>query len=184
MTRRQQWLVVGGIILAASGAAAVAANRLAVPDPVSVGFRAPDFQAKRLDDTTRVARLADYDGSVVLLNVWATWCQPCREEMPSIERLFQELGPRGLRVVAVSVDDGGAEADIREFVREFGLTFDVVHDPTGRILQTYQMIGVPETFLIDRSGVIRKKAFAADWYSDENRNLVAGLIGSGEERAF
>ena len=178
MTRRQQWLVVGGIVLAGSGAAVVAAGRLAVPDPVGLGFRAPDFQAKRLDDPTRVARLGDYDGSVVLLNVWATWCLPCREEMPSIERLYRELGPKGLRVVAVSVDDAGAEADIREFVRELGLTLDVLHDPTGRILQTYQMIGVPETFLIDRGGVIRKKAFAADWYSEERRALVAGLLGN------
>lgn len=170
--------MVGGIVVATSGAAMVAASRLAAPDPVGEGFRAPDFEAKRLDDTTRVARLQDYEGSVVLLNVWATWCLPCRKEMPSIERLYQELGPRGLRVVAVSVDDGGAEADIREFVREFGLTFEVLHDPTGRILQTYQMIGVPETFLIDRDGVIRKKAFAADWYSDEHRTVVAGLLGT------
>ncbi len=176
MSRRQQWLLVGGIVVAASGAVVVAASHTAVPDPVGVGFRAPEFQAKRLDDTMQVARLGDYEGSVVLLNVWATWCQPCREEMPSIERLYQELGPRGLRVVAVSVDDGGAEADIQEFVREFGLTFDILHDPTGRILQTYQMIGVPETFLIDRTGVIRKKAFAADWYTDEHRALVAGLL--------
>ena len=178
MTRRQQWLVVGGIVVATSGAAIVAAGRLAAPDPVGVGFRAPDFQARHLGDTMRVMRLEDYHGSVVLLNVWATWCLPCREEMPSIERLYQELGPKGLRVVAVSVDDSGAEADVREFVREFGLTFEVLHDPTGRILQTYQMIGVPETFLIDRSGVIRKKAFAADWYSEEHRALVAGLLGN------
>jgi len=176
MTRRQQWLVVGGIVAAASGAAVLGAARLGAPDPVGVGFRAPDFQAKRLDDTTRVMHLADYHGSVVLLNVWATWCVPCREEMPSIERLYRELGPKGLRVVAVSVDDGGAEADIREFVREFGLTFEILHDPIGRILRTYQMIGVPETFLIDRSGVIRKKAFATNWYSDEHRALVASLL--------
>lgn len=176
MTRRQQWLVVGGIVVAATGAAVLGATRLGAPTPVTVGYQAPDFQAKRLDDSTRVMGLADYSGSVVLLNVWATWCQPCREEMPSIERLYQELGPKGLRVVAVSVDDGGAEADIREFVREFGLSFEILHDPTGRILRTYQMIGVPETFVIDRTGVIRKKAFAADWYSDEHRALVASLL--------
>src|SRR3989304_6267295 len=62
-----------------------------------LGFPAPDFQAKGLDDPPRVAPLGDYDGSVVLLNVWATWCLPCREEMPSIERLYRELGPKGLR---------------------------------------------------------------------------------------
>lgn len=159
-----------------AGAVLVGAAGLGAPDPVNVGFRAPEFQAHRIDDTTRVGRLADYQGNLVLLNVWATWCLPCREEMPSIERLHRELAPRGLKVVAVSVDDGGAEADIREFAREYDLTFEILHDPTGRILRDYQMIGVPETFVIDRGGVIRKKEFAADWYSPGNRAAVTSLL--------
>jgi peroxiredoxin len=152
--------------------------RIRVPDPVGVGFRAPEFEAKSLSDPTRVGRLSDYRGSVVLLNVWATWCDPCRREMPSIEKLYQELGPKGFRVVAVSIDDGGAAADIREFAREHGLTFDILHDPTGAIQLVYQLIGVPESFLIDQDGVIRKTAFESDWYSAENRDLVARLLGT------
>jgi peroxiredoxin len=177
MTRRQQWSVVAGVGIAIAGAVIVGATGLGAPDPVNVGFRAPEFQARDIRDTTRVGRLADYAGNVVLLNVWATWCLPCREEMPSIERLYREFGPKGLKVVAVSVDDGGAEADIQIFAREYDLTFEILHDPTGKILRDYQMIGVPETFVIDREGVIRKKAFAADWYAPENRELVAALIG-------
>src|SRR5574341_312471 len=156
----------------------VAAPRIRAPDPVAAGFKAPEFLARRLADPTQVARLSDYAGSVVLVNVWATWCDPCRKEMPSIERLYRELGPRGFKVVAVSIDDAGAEGEVREFVREYGLTFDIAHDPTGLIQQTYQLIGVPEAFLIDRDGVIRKKAFESDWYSPENRALVSKLLAN------
>jgi cytochrome c-type biogenesis protein len=96
--------------------------------------------------------------------------------MPSIERLYQELGPRGLAVVAVSIDDAGAEADIRAFVQEYALTFEIWHDPTGRIQQAYQLIGVPQSFVIDRGGVIRKKTFEADWSDPANRTFVADLL--------
>lgn len=176
MSRRRQWVIVSAVVLLLAAAVVAGVGRFGAPDPVNVGFPAPEFQARDLGDTTRVARLGDYAGSVVLLNVWATWCLPCREEMPSIERLHRELGARGLKVVAVSVDDGGAEQDIRAFVQEYGLTFEILHDATGRILRDYQMIGVPETFVIDRDGVIRLKAFAADWYSVENRAAVADLL--------
>jgi peroxiredoxin len=143
---------------------------------IGVGSRAPDFEARTLDTLAQLRRLADYRGSVVLLNVWATWCDPCREEMPSMERLYRELGPRGLRVVGVCIDDGGAQTSIREFAREYGLTFDILHDPTGRIMRRYQMPGVPGTFLIDRRGIIRRQAFGENWSSDRNRASVAQLL--------
>lgn len=177
MTPRARY-ATGGIVVLVVAAAVLTIPRIRAPDPVGVGFRAPEFRARRLDDPARVARLSDYRGTVVLVNVWATWCGPCRTEMPSIQRLYQELGPRGLRVVAVSIDDAGAGRDIRDFAREYGLTFDILHDPTGDIQRTYQLIGVPESFLIDKNGVIRKKAFESDWYSLENRVLVAQLLGS------
>jgi peroxiredoxin len=125
--------------------------------------------------------LNDYRGRLVLLNIWATWCEPCQREMPSMERLYREMGPRGLKVVAVSIDDGGAAADIREFVKEHGLTFDILHDPTGGIMQTYQMIGVPESFLISPDGLIQKKAFETNWYAEENRVLVGRLLAAAAE---
>lgn len=175
MNRRAQWYLAGGIGLLVAGAAAMAAT-LRAPDPVDVGFRAPEFHARRLDDASRVARLADYRGSVVLLNVWATWCDPCRREMPSIERLYQDLRARGFKVAAVSIDDAGAENDIRAFAREYGLSFDILHDPTGDIQRAYQLVGVPESFLIGRDGVIRKKAFESDWSAPENRALALSLI--------
>jgi len=178
MTVRQQWAVVGGVV-AALALGLFAAVRLMGDQlfPVSVGAAAPDFSARTLGDSARTKTLADYRGDVVLLNVWATWCGPCRVEMPSMQRLHDEYGPKGLKIVAVSVDDAGAEDAIRDFARAYGLTFEILHDAPGAIQRRYQTTGVPETFVIGRDGVIRKKVIGAvHWDSDGNRALVAQLL--------
>ncbi len=123
-----------------------------------------------------VRTLADYRGAPVLLNVWATWCDPCREEMPSMQRLYDTYRERGLRVVAISVDDRGTEGLIREFVAEHHLTFDILHDQKSEIMTTYQVRGVPQTFLISTEGAIVGTAFAADWMTPENRRKVEALL--------
>jgi cytochrome c biogenesis protein CcmG/thiol:disulfide interchange protein DsbE len=121
--------------------------------------------------------LADYKGQVVLLNIWGTFCLPCRDEMPAIEKLHQAMAPQGLKVVAVSMDDPGFEKQIRSFVKEFGLTFQILYDPSGKITNDYQTTGVPETFIIARDGVIRKKVIgASDWNSEGNRALISQLL--------
>jgi len=179
MTIRQQWTIVGLFLLIATSGLFAATRYLGDElFPVSVGSRAPDFRAVTVDSTAARARsLDDYRGQVVLLNIWATWCGPCRIEMPSIEALQREMAPRGLRIVAVSVDDPGQAARIREFVRQFGLTFDILHDGSGRIKQEYQTTGVPETFIIGRDGVIRKKVIGAvRWDTDANRAIVSQLL--------
>ncbi|MDQ6738292.1 MAG: TlpA family protein disulfide reductase, partial [Gemmatimonadota bacterium] len=103
--------------------------------------------------------------------------QPCRVEIPSIERLYQTYGPRGLRVVAVSVDDSGSQNAIRAFVHDMGMTFQVLHDPSGKIEHAYQTTGYPETVIVGRDGVIRKKiAGAVDWNSEGNRKLIEHLL--------
>lgn len=180
MTLRQQWAVVGAIVLLLGGGL-VAATRFMGDDlfPVSVGSVAPDFRAATLDSAAppRIKTLADYRGQVLLVNVWATWCAPCRVEMPSIEALHRAYGPEGLKVVAVSIDDAGQERTIRDFARQLGLTFEILHDPAGEIRKAYQTTGVPETFVIGTDGVIRKKIIgAADWNSEANRTLVAQLL--------
>ena len=182
MTARQQWGVVGAVVLLLVGALWIATRTLGDElFPVTVGSRAPDFTANTLDaadGAPRVKTLADYEGEVVVLNIWATWCGPCRVEMPSIEALHRSLGPKGLKVVAVSVDDPGSEDAIREFAKEYALTFEILHDPSGKIRQLYQTTGVPETFVIGRDGVIRRKVIAAaDWNSADNRRQLAGLLG-------
>ena len=109
----------------------------------------------------------------MLLNLWATWCGPCRSEMPSLERLHQELGPQGLKIVAVSVDSPGMEDAIRDFQKEFGLTFEILYAPDGKIRDDYQATGFPETFIIGRDGVIRKRVIAAtDWSAVEGQKAL------------
>ena len=180
MTVRQQWLLVLGVV-ALLGSGLFAATRYLGDElfPVEVGRPAPDFRATTIDSgaAPRAKTLADYRGQVVLLNVWATWCAPCRVEMPSLQRLHDGYGARGLRVVAVSIDDPGQEPGIRAFAREYGLTFEILHDASGAITKAYQTTGVPETFVVGADGVIRKKVIgAADWSSPANRALVEQLL--------
>ena len=123
-------------------------------------------------------QLSALQGRAVMLNFWATWCEPCREEMPSIEKLHREFAPQGLAVVAISVDDAGAEQRIRDFVKELGLSFEILHDPGQVTTRNYQITGYPETFVIARDGTIRRKLIgAADWSSGANRALVRELLG-------
>ena len=179
MTARQQWGVVGAIVAVLALGLWVATRTLGDElFPVTVGSAAPDFAANTLDAHPRTKSLADYKGQVVVLNIWATWCGPCRIEMPSIQALQQSLGPKGLKIVAVSVDDPGSEEAIRDFAKEYGLTFEILHDPTGKIQKAYQTTGVPETFVIGRAGVIRRKVIAADtWNSLDNRRQLAQMLG-------
>jgi cytochrome c biogenesis protein CcmG, thiol:disulfide interchange protein DsbE len=179
MTQRQQWGIVAGIVLLLAVVLSAGVHFLGDElFPVSVGSKAPPIEGVTLDSAKREKSLADYKGKVVLLNVWATWCEPCRVEMPSIEKLHREFGPRGLAVVAISVDDPGAESRILDFVKEFGLTFEVLHDPKQVTTRNYQITGYPETFVIARDGTIRKKLIgASDWSSEANRALVRELLG-------
>ena len=180
MTARQQWGVVGAIV-AMLGAGLWALVHFLGDEmfPVTVGSPAPAFEARTLDPAPASRTLADYRGEVVLLNVWATWCLPCRVEMPSLQQLHDEFGPQGLRIVAVSIDDPGMEEAIRSFAREYRLSFEILHEPEARIRRNYQTTGVPETFIIGRDGVIRKKVIGAvDWHSEANRALVRQLLAA------
>jgi cytochrome c-type biogenesis protein len=94
-------------------------------------------------------------GEVVLLNVWATWCIPCRREIPELQALHQELEGRGLKVWGVSVDAGEADADVNGFISDFKMTYTVLRDPAERVLSVFRVQGVPASYLIDRDGVVR-----------------------------
>lgn len=178
MTGRQQLGVVA-IVLAIIAVGAVAVTRALGPElhPLDVGTRAPAFSAQTLGSPGTTRTLADYKGQVVLLNIWATWCEPCRVEMPSIEQLYRDYAPRGLKVVAVSIDDPGTDAAIRKFAQDYKLTFEILHDSSKTIENTYQATGVPETAVISRDGTIRKRIIGAtDWSSEANRRLVDDLL--------
>jgi cytochrome c biogenesis protein CcmG, thiol:disulfide interchange protein DsbE len=137
--------------------------------PLGVGSEAPSYAAHTVAGDT--VRLADLRGRVVVLNVWATWCGPCVREMPALQRLHEQLSDRGLSVIAVSVDSeglglGGGDADVQSFVDEFGLTFTVLRDASGRIEDTFGVAGLPTTFVIDRDGRIERKVLGAREWDD------------------
>src|SRR5881398_4258902 len=136
MTAPRQWTVAIGVVMALVFGTALALKIRPQIDLLGVGSAAPGFRATDLR-TGRPTTLADYRGKVVLLNVWATWCEPCRVEMPSLERLYRRLGGSDFRVVAVSIDEDG-DSVVRSFARDLGLTFDILHDPTAAIRRDYQ----------------------------------------------
>lgn len=144
-------------------------------EPARKEARVP-FELSAMDGTTRT--LDDYAGSYVLLNFWATWCAPCRIEMPALERLHQELAGRGLRVVGVDI--GEETGDVRRFVEETGITFEIVidHDlSTGRV---YAARSLPMTYILDPEGTIVARAIGVrDWDSEPMRGMFAALVEDG-----
>ncbi|MBI5292777.1 MAG: TlpA family protein disulfide reductase [Chloroflexi bacterium] len=117
------------------------------------GFSAPDFTLDLLGGG-QVA-LSELRGKVVMVNLWASWCPPCRAEMPAIEKVYQAYRDRGLVVLAVNTTFQDNEADAAAFVQEFGLTFLIPLDRNGSVSKRYQLRGLPSTFFVDRNGIIR-----------------------------
>lgn len=117
------------------------------------GFSAPDFTLELLSGGE--VTLSDLRGQAVMVNLWASWCPPCREEMPAIERVYQDLKDDGLIVLAVNTTNQDTEAAAKAFVQEFGLSFPVPLDRTGAVSNRYQLRGLPSTYFIDWQGVIR-----------------------------
>jgi len=143
---------------------------------------APDFAKPDLAGQT--VRLSGLRGRVVLLNLWTTWCPPCREEMPSMERLWQRLQNQGFVLLAVSQDEQGA-AVVEPFVRGLGLTFPVLLDPEGQIGRAYGVWGYPESFLIDREGRIVERVIGPrDWMAAEQIARLEQLLGGAPQNAL
>lgn len=120
---------------------------------VAVGAPVPAYSTTTLAGDS--ASLASLRGKVVLLNIWATWCHPCREEIPVLQKLHETHAARGLELVGVSVDVGGAEAEIRSFAKDFRMTYPIWLDPAERVSSLFMAVGVPATYLVDRDGVLR-----------------------------
>ena len=151
MTARQQWAVVGTVVAVLAVALLTASHYMKDElFPVTIGTTAPDFRAKVLGEN-RYKTLADYKGKVVLLNVWATWCESCREEMADLAALEKKYAPEHVKVVAVSVDNGDGTR-VKRFVASEKLPFAVAHDPAGEVQRKFQAVGVPETYLVSGDG--------------------------------
>jgi cytochrome c biogenesis protein CcmG, thiol:disulfide interchange protein DsbE len=169
-------LALGVIVTAWTGR-----DRFQTPGP---GGPAPHFEVVTLDGEP--VTLQDFGDQVVLLNVWATWCAPCRYEMPSMQRLYEEFEGEDFEIVAVSVDGrqrgsagpmGQPAGNPRAFADSLSLTFPILWDPDGRIMRTYRTTGIPESFLIGRDGLIyRKVAGATEWDRPEYVEFIRRLL--------
>jgi peroxiredoxin len=143
---------------------------------VKLGEPAPNFQLRDLNG--RLVTLSDLRGKVVLLNFWATWCGPCRVEMPAMEQLYRTFSRKDFEILAVSTDAQGV-AITRPFQQENHLTFPILHDADYRVGLTYGARSLPMTFMVDRQGVVRHQIFGArDWGASEAHQLVQMLMKS------
>lgn len=137
----------------------VAVSCKKIPASSGAGQPAPAFSALDLDG--KPVALTDLRGKVVVLNEWATWCEPCRGEIPQLEALHRQFAAQGLVMVGVSVDAFGTGADVRDFAREHDMTYPIWLDPDKRFAEQFFTVGVPETFVIDRAGLIRRRHIGA-----------------------
>lgn len=145
-----------------------------VPPPLARGSSAPAFDLPVLGETGRLS-LADHRGRVVLLNFWATWCKPCEDEMPAMERLYRSLGSEPFEVLAVSVDEDLAE--LASFRERLGLSFPILMDPRQQVTRRYQTTGFPESLLIDRSGRVAERYVGPrDWDAAPYRARIRRLL--------
>jgi thiol-disulfide isomerase/thioredoxin len=151
---------------------------VARPKPLDL----PDFTFVAGDGTTK--SLADFRGKIVLLNLWATWCVPCREEMPTLNKLESELGGKDFKVVPVNIDRGGPDK-ARKFLQETGASdLTLYTDPSGKLFSTLKAVGMPTTLLINRHGKeIGRLVGPADWASPEAKKLVKAAIMARHETA-
>jgi peroxiredoxin len=176
--RAGRWLV-GAVVLAAAAFAVFSGGRSSVP--VGRGTAAPDFRLPRLDGEGEVA-LAELRGRVVLVNFWATWCKPCEDEMPAMERLYRRLQGSGFEVLAISVDEDADQ--VRRFRERLGLSFPILWDPEREVSGTYQTFRYPESLLVGPDGVVveryvGEKEWDAEAYVDRIRRLLPSELPSG-----
>ncbi len=137
------------------------------------GFQAYDFTLPDLDGNT--VRLSEHHGKIVFLNLWATWCPPCREEMPAMERLYQRFRHKDFVILAVSEDTDSTA--VRNFVQSMRLSFPVLLDPQGALPGRYGITGYPETFIIDRNGqVIQHIIGPENWDSEKSIRYFSELL--------
>ena len=149
------------------------------PDPLGRGLTAPDFELRTLEGERR--ELSDWRGQVVLLNFWATWCKPCEDEMPAMERLYRALRGREFELLAVSVDED--RESVERFRARLGLSFPILLDPEQRVARAYQTFRFPESLLIGPDGrVVERYVGGKEWdapaYAERIRRLLRPRLPS------
>src|SRR5215212_10048616 len=146
-------LILGCIWIFVSADRSGASTSGKIPAPQQ-GFLAPDFELKTL--TGETTKLSDLRGQAVLVNLWATWCPPCRAEMKSIERMYNEYRQQGLIVLAVNMTYQDEPSAVAPFAKDQGLTFPILLDETGEMANAYQLRSLPSSYFIRRDGIINE----------------------------
>ncbi len=171
-----RWLLAGGLIVGL-----IALTFWSLPEPSkrlekgdhAVAISLPDLEG-------RMHGLPD--GGLTLLHFWATWCAPCRSEMPALVKLYEDMREEGLHVLAVSTDRGDAE--VRDFVQQYRMRFPVLRDPSMRVANRYGITGYPETYIIDRQGVILAHIVGpGPWESEQTRRQLRAWLQTPAERS-
>ncbi|HEY5658261.1 MAG TPA: TlpA disulfide reductase family protein [Myxococcota bacterium] len=167
------WVVAAAVAVAALFALFASPR---VPAPLGRGSSAPDFELPRISEGAPIS-LAALRGEVILVNFWATWCKPCEDEMPAMQRLYGALHEQGFQLLAISVDDD--REPVVEFSERLGLSFPILFDADKRVAQAYQTYRFPESFLVDRDGrVVERYIGPRDWdaavYVDRIQRLLRG----------
>jgi len=141
---------------------------------IASGDRAPEFRLQKSDAGS--VSLADLRGKVVMVHFWATWCPPCVEELPTLDKLHNSTLGKDFEMLAVSVDEGGAGA-VAPFIQKNGLNLPVLFDPGGEVARLYGTYKFPETYILDRAGVVRYKAIGPrDWTEPANIQALRNII--------
>jgi len=171
--RRGAWILASVVAVAALFALFSSPR---TPAPLGRGSQAPDFSLPRLSDGSRVT-LSGLRGKVVLVNFWATWCKPCEDEMPAMQRLYGVLQGEDFELLAISTDDH--VEPVSEFRERLSLSFPILLDPDHRVAKLYQTYRFPESFLVDRDGqVVERYVGPRDWnaaaYLERLRRLLHG----------
>jgi len=143
---------------------------------ISEGDVAPDFQLQTPEG--KIVKLSDYKGKVVMVHFWATWCPPCVDEIPTLDRLYTGLFGKDFELLAVSVDEGGADA-VRAFMKKNKLILPALLDPGRSVANSYGTFKFPETYVVDRGGIVREKVIGPrDWTLQENLKVLKELLST------
>lgn len=184
VTHRPAWLgfvaittVIGGLWINLNRIPATDTSGGLIPSPRQ-GFLAPEFALSTLLGGT--AALGDYRGQVVVVNLWATWCPPCRAEMPALQSAYEAYRDRGMVLLAVNTTDQDSRSAVESFVNEFGLTFPILLDVEGIVSRLYQLQALPSTFFIDRQGIIREVVIGGPMSEVTLVTTVEALLSEGE----
>ncbi len=149
-------LGAGWIWVSAADSEEISSDEIAAPQ---AGFLAPDFQLETLEGET--VSLSDFKGQVVLINLWASWCPPCRAEMPAMQSAYGRYREQGLAILAVNLINQDTLQDVTAFSKEHNLTFPILLDNQGQVARDYQAHLLPTSYFVDRRGVIRYKVIGA-----------------------